>query len=539
MGKVHFKLYKAGKKWCVMGIVALTVAFGTFTFADTDNVKAATQQQITEAQDAVGGLQQQYNQQTGQLKQDQQSINDAQSTVAEAQDKEKIATDNLNKAQNSVKQAQQELQQKQQEQGSAAGRIEQDKANISKEESNVTVANNNLKAAQDNETVSQKDVNEKAADVQQKQQDVDKKQTEVDQKQSKVNNTNSQINKLNDQIEHNNQFQVPNDYAKKIINGTSLDEADVKALNQNTYHHSNQAAQISFADLNDLSQQDRADLSTFAAGLINDIRVAMGQSPLQVTHGSVSFGKDSANNYLKHNYIDSYNQKGSIVDAANENGLWNFREYVKLNGNLNRQVTNWSQSSISFGNFEKVSTSYTFTPITMDSLKEDTYKMILNGLCNSKNARNFLNGGDFLAITGMDQELDLLIISNDDISNNSSFDKTKYAIPSTDTSELQNQLLKLKDLKKDQVKQLTTTQNDLTLVRQSLQSARGVLKTAQNNLDDAKKNVADKEKLLAVAKDQLKEAEDILTSDQRIADGADVKKATTHFEKVKADQEKT
>lgn len=76
------------------------------------------------------------------------------------------------------------------------------------------------------------------------------------------------------------------------------------------------------------------------------------------------------------------------------------------------------------------------------------------------------------------------------------------------------------------------------MAQQDLQSARGVLKTAQNNLDDAKKNVADKEKLLAVAKDQLKEAEDILTSDQRIADGADVKKATTHFEKVKADQEK-
>lgn len=318
-----------------MEIVALTVAFGTLTLIDTGNVKAATQQEITEAQGAVSGLQQQYNQQNDQLKQDQLSINTAQNEVSEAQNQVKIANDNLNNAQNSVKQAQQELQQNQQEQESAANRIEQDKANISKEESNVTVANNNLKAAQDNETVSQKDVNEKATDVQQKQQDVDKKQAEVDQKQSKVNNTNSQINKLNDQIEHNNQFQVPNDYAKKIINGTSLDEADVKALNQNTYHHSNQAAQISFADLNDLSQQDWADLSTFAAGLINDIRVAMGQSPLQVTHGSVSFGKDSANNYLKHNYTDSYNQKGSIVDAARENGLWLFGEYVKLNGNLN------------------------------------------------------------------------------------------------------------------------------------------------------------------------------------------------------------
>ena len=258
-----------------------------------------------------------------------------------------------------------------------------------------------------------------------------------------------------------------------------------------------------------------------------------------VTDGSVKFGQDIANIYLKHQYIDQDNLNESKNNAAGQNGLYGFVNYYTLTGTLNRQVLNYSRSSISLGNYTRSVTSYAFTPVTMDSLKQDTYNMILDGLCDSNNTRELLMGGKYAAVTGMDQQLDLIMIGDGDLNTygGTVFGKEPYAIPTVDTAKLQGQLTELQKLKSKQSAALTVATQALKTAQDKFAQANNVLKKTKEQLATAKQEVATKQQDLTAAKNRLEVAQNALVAAQKIANGQAVKNAESRLAQAKKKQQ--
>lgn len=525
MRKKHFKMFKAGKKWCVMGITTLAVAIGALTVTGINNAEAAVVSQPTtqlaQAQTTVTNLQRQYDNQSSQLNPASQAVTLAQNNLKSAQGKAQSADSTLAAANRDVSQAQQAKQTAEKEQADAASRVQTEQDVISRENTNIRNGKQALNDARNKQLAAQSDVDNKANAVKQTEQVAKQQQDINDQKQAAVNATDSKISQVKDQINSVNKISVSDNYINAVKDNTSFTSNDLQVLNKNSYHHSQQDAQRSFDDLNNLSQNDWAELGTFAVGLLNGIRQVAGQTPLMVTDGSVKFGQDIANIYLKHQYYDQGNREASKVDAAGQNGLYNFHEYYTLTGTLNRQVLNYSQSSISSGNYTRSVTSYAFTPVTMDSLKQDTYNMILDGLRDIQKARELLMSGKYVAVTGMDQQLDLLMIDDDDLYTygGTVFGKKSYAIPTVDTAKLQGQLIELQKLKSKQSAALTVATQALKTAQDKFAQANNVLKKAKEQLATAKQEVATKQQDLTAAKNRLKVAQNALVAAQKIANG--------------------
>lgn len=543
MTKEHKKLYKAGKKWCVMGITTLAVAIGALTVTGINNAEAAVVSQPTtqlaQAQTTVTNLQRQYDNQSRQLNLASQAVTLAQNNLKSAQDKAQSADGTLAAANRDVSQAQQAKQTAEKEQADAASRVQTEQDVISRENTNIRNGKQALSDAQNEQLAAQSDVDNKANAAKQTEQVAKQQQDINDQKQAAVNATDSKISQVKDQINSVNKISVSANYINAVKDNTSFTGNVLQVLNKNSYHHSQQDAQRSFDDLNNLSQNDWAELGTFAVGLLNGIRQVAGQAPLMVTDGSVKFGQDIANIYLKHQYIDQGNREASKVNAADQNGLYNFYKYYTLTGTLNRQVLNYSQSSISLGNYTRTVTSYAFTPVTMDSLKQDTYNMILDGLRDIQKARELLMSGKYAAVTGMDQQLDLLMIDDGDLDTNGGtvFGKKSYAIPTVDTAKLQGQLTELQKLKSKQSAELTVAAQALKTAHDKFAKANNALKKAKEQLATSKQEVATKQQDLTAAKNRLKVAQNALVAAQKIANGQAVKNAESRLAQVKEKQQ--
>ena len=543
MTKEHKKLYKAGKKWCVMGITTLAVAIGALTVTGINNAEAAVVSQPTtqlaQAQTTVTNLQRQYDNQSRQLNLASQAVTLAQNNLKSAQDKAQSADGTLAAANRDVSQAQQAKQTAEKEQADAASRVQTEQDVISRENTNIRNGKQALSDAQNEQLAAQSDVDNKANAAKQTEQVAKQQQDINDQKQAAVNATDSKISQVKDQINSVNKISVSANYINAVKDNTSFTGNVLQVLNKNSYHHSQQDAQRSFDDLNNLSQNDWAELGTFAVGLLNGIRQVAGQAPLMVTDGSVKFGQDIANIYLKHQYIDQGNREASKVNAADQNGLYNFYKYYTLTGTLNRQVLNYSQSSISLGNYTRTVTSYAFTPVTMDSLKQDTYNMILDGLRDIQKARELLMSGKYAAVTGMDQQLDLLMIDDGDLDTNGGtvFGKKSYAIPTVDTAKLQGQLTELQKLKSKQSAELTVAAQALKTAHDKFAQANNALKKAKEQLATSKQEVATKQQDLTAAKNRLKVAQNALVAAQKIANGQAVKNAESWLAQVKEKQQ--
>lgn len=543
MTKEHKKLYKAGKKWCVMGITTLAVAIGALTVTGINNAEAAVVSQPTtqlaQAQTTVTNLQRQYDNQSRQLNLASQAVTLAQNNLKSAQDKAQSADGTLAAANRDVSQAQQAKQTAEKEQADAASRVQTEQDVISRENTNIRNGKQALSDAQNEQLAAQSDVDNKANAAKQTEQVAKQQQDINDQKQAAVNATDSKISQVKDQINSVNKISVSANYINAVKDNTSFTGNVLQVLNKNSYHHSQQDAQRSFDDLNNLSQNDWAELGTFAVGLLNGIRQVAGQAPLMVTDGSVKFGQDIANIYLKHQYIDQGNREASKVNAADQNGLYNFYKYYTLTGTLNRQVLNYSQSSISLGNYTRTVTSYAFTPVTMDSLKQDTYNMILDGLRDIQKARELLMSGKYAAVTGMDQQLDLLMIDDGDLDTNGGtvFGKKSYAIPTVDTAKLQGQLTELQKLKSKQSAELTVAAQALKTAHDKFAQANNALKKAKEQLATSKQEVATKQQDLTAAKNRLKVAQNALVAAQKIANGQAVKNAESRLAQVKEKQQ--
>ena len=495
--------------------------------------------QLAQAQTTVTNLQRQYDNQSRQLNLASQAVTLAQNNLKSAQDKAQSADGTLAAANRDVSQAQQAKQTAEKEQADAASRVQTEQDVISRENTNIRNGKQALSDAQNEQLAAQSDVDNKANAAKQTEQVAKQQQDINDQKQAAVNATDSKISQVKDQINSVNKISVSANYINAVKDNTNFTGNGLQVLNKNSYHHSQQDAQRSFDDLNNLSQNDWAELGTFAVGLLNGIRQVAGQAPLMVTDGSVKFGQDIANIYLKHQYIDQGNREASKVNAADQNGLYNFYKYYTLTGTLNRQVLNYSQSSISLGNYTRTVTSYAFTPVTMDSLKQDTYNMILDGLRDIQKARELLMSGKYAAVTGMDQQLDLLMIDDGDLDTNGGtvFGKKSYAIPTVDTAKLQGQLTELQKLKSKQSAALTVAAQALKTAHDKFAQANNALKKAKEQLATSKQEVATKQQDLTAAKNRLKVAQNALVAAQKIANGQAVKNAESRLAQVKEKQQ--
>lgn len=492
MTKEHKKLYKAGKNWCVMGITTLAVAIGALTVTGINNAEAAVVSQPTtqlaQAQTTVTNLQRQYDNQSSQLNPASQAVTLAQNNLKSAQGKAQSADGTLAAANRDVSQAQQAKQTAEKEQADAASRVQTEQDVISRENTNIQNGKQALNDAQNKQLAAQSDVDNKANAVKQTEQVAKQQQDINDQKQAAVNATDSKIAQVEDQINSVNKISVSANYINAVKDNTSFTGNDLQALNKNSYHHSQQ---------------------------------------------------DIANIYLKHQYYDQGNREASKVDAAEQNGLYNFHEYYTLTGTLNRQVLNYSQSSISLGNYTRTVTSYAFTPVTMDSLKQDTYNMILDGLRDIQKARELLMSGKYAAVTGMDQQLDLLMIDDGDLDTygGTVFGKKSYAIPTVDTAKLQGQLTELQKLKSKQSAALTVATQALKTAQDKFSQANNVLKKAKEQLATSKQEVATKQQDLTAAENRLKVAQNALVAAQKIANGQAVKNAESRLAQAKKKQQ--
>ncbi|MGI1803967.1 SEC10/PgrA surface exclusion domain-containing protein [Limosilactobacillus reuteri] len=540
MKKIHFKMFKAGKKWCVMGLTTLSLVLGTVAFSGSnvkaDTINQDTTTQIIQVQSNIDNLQKNVNDATNIANNADQKVKVSQQAVDEAQNEVINAQDNVNKSNSIVVDAQSKLNEEKVAQNTANGKLDNDKKNISNKNEAVISANNELETAKQGYSKRQDEANNANAGVVQAQNDVNQQKNKQDEIQKKIDDVQGKIDNLNDQINSINRIEVSGNYLKNLQENSTITDEEAQVLNKNKYHNSSFDRLKVYSDLNDLSQGDWISLATFAASLINPIREANNLQPLKVTKGSVNFSSEIANNYIKHEYYDGYNTSGSVSKAASNNGLWNFHNYLKITGELNRDVSNSSSTRITLGNYTRSITFYKFNDVTFNDLKRDTYHMILNAFMNPQDAQNLLGNYEYLGVTGMDQTIALVMIGDNDIENYSNFNQTEYSIPTDDTSSLKKQISECESTRAGYLSTLTEINKAINVANEKLTDAKKNQLEAKNALNEADKNVKAKQVLVDNANEELDLAKQELTNDQKIADGYTVKEAELKLKDAQKNQ---
>lgn len=436
--------------------------------------------------------------------QSEKTLNEANSSLAKAKEVQNNAQETQTKAETNVKNAQDALKNIQAKMNAVPADIDDQ---IAKQTTKVTAANEQLSKA--------------TTDQAQAAAEVKNAQGIKDQAQAKVDSQNQQIRETQKQIDSNNNITLTAEYISALKNGNYSNWNQlISAFNNYVYHEAiNDSRQID--SLETMTQEDWAELATFAASIINPLREQMGTQPLNVVQGSVALGKNFATQYQRHEYIDSYNVSGSVKEAAQMVGLNSYQpdSYLAMQGNLSRVVKNVSKSELSIGGLTRSFTSYTYYPVTLGSLKRDIYDFILQSLRDTNNARELLGiysglNGDYFAVSGADQTLYFLNISNYEV--NSGFSTTKYNIPDLDTKALQVKLAELKKQLPSLSAKLTQATDDLTSKQadkakadekvNALTTAVQNDQTALDNLKSQKATKINGTKDLATATQKLKDA---------------------------------
>ena len=526
MKKTHFKMFKAGKKWCVMGLTTLALVLGTIAVSGNDAKADAGNQtttQITQAQSNIDNLQKDVNYAATIANDADQKVKASQQVVDKAQNEVTEAQNDVNKSNSVVVDVQNKLDEAKTAQNTAKGKLDNDKENIANKNDAVKSANNELETAKQEYSKRQADVDSANTSVSRAQNDVNQQKNKQDEIQKKIDDVQGKIDNLNDQINNTNRIEIPENYLENLYKNSTITNEEVEALNKNKFHNSSFDRLKDYHDLNNLSQGDWISLATFAASLINPIRKANNLQPLKVTKGSVDFSSEIANNYIKHEYYDHYNISGSVSKAASNNGLFNFQEYLKITGDLNRDIVNTSTTSVTIGNYTRSVTSYEFSDVTFNDLKRDTYNMILNALTNPQGAQTLLGDYTYLGVTGMDQTIALAMINDNDINSYSKFNQTEYSIPSNDTSSLKGEISANESTKASYLSTLTEVSKATNVANAKLTDAKKNQSEAKNALEEADKNIKSKQALVDTANKELTLAKQELTNDQNIADGHAIK----------------
>ncbi|MFQ7236256.1 MAG: SEC10/PgrA surface exclusion domain-containing protein, partial [Enterococcus hulanensis] len=300
----------------------------------------------------------------------------------------------------------------------------------------------------------------------------------------------------------------------KIFNGNTL------GINQE--YVSNASDKQKVVDYKNLSDEQKLELSLFAAGLINDIRKQAGvEIPVTVTQGAVDFANDINTRYDADQW-DLFEQDdhyvAAIKAAATKYGLLDTGQY-----------------------YENLGAGFLYQNKTMDDLKRAFFNTILFMLFNDKGSdyghtrslmgfNNYYADGtipDYIKEQYFAVSLDSMgqthfqVIRNHYIRDASKFDTTAITAPSeTDTTALEQKL------------------NDLNA---SLPTLKETLDAAMADVETAKAELADKTSQYEAAKTAAETANQALSDAQAkvVAAEESLKNAQAALELSKENAEKT
>lgn len=334
----------------------------TEAISNAKNSVEQTQSQFDKVNDQLDKL-------TGQLSSQNEIVVNNQNAVKEAKQANDSAQTKLNVAGVNQSNAQKTVN----ESNSA---VEQDNANIangrtivSDTQANINVTSNDLKQAQVSLAPAQEDLNNKSAAL-------DNAKKALKAAQTRDNNAQSKLDEVNSKIQNYNTIKISNvaefeQAFKDYFTDAGLTNSDkanlLKLARENTYKTNKADAGIK-VDPNNLTPDQKLELTLFGADLLNQIRDQLGIPRVIVTKGAMKFANDVKAAYLADGWNKMDHDEQGISRAAGENGLTTGGNYYEDAGFFSEYSYEWD-SVTGF----KVNE----TPVTMDHLKSHIYDSLV------------------------------------------------------------------------------------------------------------------------------------------------------------------
>ncbi|TQB91656.1 hypothetical protein DAD66_05570 [Streptococcus agalactiae] len=353
----------------------------------TELVNEANPEKVSEAEQAIKDQKVVVTDNETEILEAEQAVTDAKQAVTEQEASVSKANQSVEAAQTEVDSANKDVETAQNAldgTGEATLIAEKEQAQLSKDEANakVSLAEGELVKAKEADKNAATQLEHLETSVRNDQVDVDKTKTVLDEAIEKATETaakvsaesedvttaKAQVEGLEAEINNKNTINLPAGYAEalKQFIKTKWTKADSDKLavvanpgeGLNTYK-SNPADKLeTIADVNNLSQSQREELTSFAVDLINQVRTAMGTTLAVANNDAIAFADEVANTSAKTGDEALGHDTTAIPTAAAKFGL------VSNMGQNNYE--NWSAGH------------YTVSDkLTMDDLKKGLYETIV------------------------------------------------------------------------------------------------------------------------------------------------------------------
>ena len=286
---------------------------------DKNSEISKKQQDVKEAQAKQGAAQKGVDDAEADVSKKQAAVTDAQNAkknadtqVANAQDA--LKGTGINEAAKKLKDANTSVKNDEQELIRAKNIFNQAKKAKADAETKLTSAENTRSKANEvlNET---KKLNSEA------QQKISKANTALADKKVEVDNLNQKLNKFKEASANTIEITNMDKYKQALMNyfkSGRLTQDDIDYMNearsQNQYKSSS-ADKKEKVDLNNLTDEQKQDISLFVANITNKLRAQFGWKPESVVKGSLQFADDVSKQY------NADNKNGSFFDWHDENAL--------------------------------------------------------------------------------------------------------------------------------------------------------------------------------------------------------------------------
>lgn len=288
---------------------------------------------LKDAQDAQKAADQKVSDQNSKIANDQKAIDDATKVRDQKQSDKNAADAQVKTAEDALK-------------GTGVDEAKQalDKANsdLTRAQSELKQANEKIDELTEAQKTAQSDLNTATADkashegakktaeseykaALQKAQDA---KTEVEKQQNLIETLQNQLKSLQDSSQ--NKITIPDmdkyekayrDYQGKTHELTQADKDYMDAARVKNKYVASDVDKNEDVDINNISDEQVRDISSFTVNLLNQIRRQFGWEDDVVSDGAIQFARDVANGYLEHHFNEGGHDIDAVNDAAKKNGL--------------------------------------------------------------------------------------------------------------------------------------------------------------------------------------------------------------------------
>lgn len=152
--------------------------------------------------------------------------------------------------------------------------------------------------------------------------------TEVEKQQNLIETLQNQLKSLQDSSQ--NKITIPDmdkyekayrDYQGKTHELTQADKDYMDAARVKNKYVASDVDKNEDVDINNISDEQVRDISSFTVNLLNQIRRQFGWEDDVVSDGAIQFARDVANGYLEHHFNEGGHDIDAVNDAAKKNGL--------------------------------------------------------------------------------------------------------------------------------------------------------------------------------------------------------------------------